>query len=58
LSCSTLFFEDSEVVWLQPCDQTIIGFGDGNVHKRQVNINMDGLTWLDKLAQCVMVPVV
>jgi hypothetical protein len=51
-------FEDSEVVGLKACNQAVIRVGDSNVDKRQVHIDMDGLTLLNDVARCVMLHVV
>ena len=51
-------FEDTEVIGIKARNGAIIRIGDGNVDKRQVPIDMEGLALLNDLARCVMLHVV
>ena len=51
-------FEDTKVIWLKPRNLAVVWIGNGNVDKRQVHIDMQGLAALNDLARCAMLHVV
>jgi len=53
-----IVFEDAEIIGLQACDHAVIRVRDRNIDQCQVDIDMDGLPWVNDMIWGVMLNVV